>query len=260
MRCGFVLPHTAGPFNDSADDIVALEKLGFTSIWFRDWPLGLGGDFADGYDPLVYAGQVGSLLQNAETELGFAAIQLGYRSPQVTAKSLVSIAALTGRRLRVGVGPRGPIDLAQTWRQLYGYLRGTYEPELFARPDGWITPDLLLCSNKPEVWEAVDGHVDGWLCGGLAAKGIDDKARELLDGAEGDTVVVQLSLRVDAGNPDTVERDAQGHLRAGQRKLAELMRRYSVRGVDEIILRPPDHHFTARELAIAVDTVRSAGS
>lgn len=259
MRCGYVLPRFGEPFADRPADLVELETLGFTSLWLRDWPLALDGDHSTGFDPLIYAMFVANALEDSATELGFAAVQLGYRSPEVTAKSLISLATLSNRKIRVGMGLKGVQDIGSTWSMFMGYLTGDCDPELFARPANFPAPQVLLCSNNPAKWESTTWRAHGWLCGGLPARGIDALAESLLARALGRDVVLQLSFRVDLARDDVAMRDDAGNLTIGRRILAKLVRAYSQRGVDEIILRPPDLDPDPRQLAAVAEIVRYGG-
>jgi alkanesulfonate monooxygenase SsuD/methylene tetrahydromethanopterin reductase-like flavin-dependent oxidoreductase (luciferase family) len=103
-RCGVLLP-TFDAFRTGEIPLIAAarraEELGFDSAWVGDH-LACPAPNYDGPTSLAAAAAV-----TARIELGFSILLLGLRQPAWTAKQLVTIQALSGGRLTVGVGVGG---------------------------------------------------------------------------------------------------------------------------------------------------------
>jgi F420-dependent oxidoreductase-like protein len=89
---------TSMPHSDAAVEfVVEAERLGADSVWVPEfWA----------YDALTPLGYLAA--RTSTIKLGTAIVQLGARTPAMLAMSAMSIQALSGGRLRLGIGTSGP--------------------------------------------------------------------------------------------------------------------------------------------------------
>jgi F420-dependent oxidoreductase-like protein len=97
MRSAIMLSAEAAPWAESVDYVVEAERLGVDMCWVAEaWG-------CDAATPLGFLA--------ARTErigLGSAVMQVGARSPVMTAMTALTLARLSGDRFRLGLGPSGP--------------------------------------------------------------------------------------------------------------------------------------------------------
>ena len=184
MRIGIVtIPSaaTTGPHLVEQVRAVAqqVETLGFHGLWVTD-------AFARGkptLDPLILLGAIS--IQTSRIELGTCVVQLPLRHPVEHAHRVQSLNALSGGRLRFGVGSgstRHDFDAVQAdydarFKTLTAYLdvmrrvwagEPVYGPALSAWPGTEGGPPVLLGAWRSERWINLSAKVlQGWIASGI---------------------------------------------------------------------------------------------
>jgi len=156
-----------------------VEALGFHGLWVTD-------AFARGkptLDPLILLGALAT--QTSRIELGTCVVQLPLRHPVEHAHRVQTLNALSGGRLRFGVGSgstRHDFDAVQAdyearFKTLAAYLNvmrrvwsgdAVYGPALSAWPGTEGGPPVLLGAWRSERWINLSAKVlQGWIASGI---------------------------------------------------------------------------------------------
>lgn len=265
---GVVLPFAPAPETAATLDgtLRSVEAMGYEAVWLRDWPLttrrATFGDSppdpATGHDPVAYGAVLRSVLPAAVT-VGFAVLRLDFREPAVTARSIVSLASLTGGPVTVGLGGAGSADArerAVTTRS-YRAVRALLtfrEAADFAVPAGFECPPLFLASRTPSTWEAIGYEAEGVLTTEVHPARLGASLAALRSVQPALRAGLECLLELD-GSPDTLARRG-ACLVAGRRRLAELARAWIDCGVDRILVHlgptaPLDAHRRAVDVLVA---------
>src|ERR1700741_4220627 len=206
------------PLGRVVDYVRRIEKSGFPGIWVTD-SLGRG---RPTLDPLVVLGMLSAATQRVE--LGTAVLQVSLRNPIELAHRVQSVQALSGGRLRLGVGSgstRADFDLLgadydQRFRTLMSSLeimrrgwRG--EPVNGGVVSPWRgceggPPVLLGAWRNPRWITYAAKQCQGWIASGLYSSWEDlENGMRIYREAGGANavlanVVVELSGRAEAGS------------------------------------------------------------
>jgi hypothetical protein len=241
MRIGIMLPIAPGEIStESVGDLRTAEEAGVGRFWLRDWPVPTGRDIADGFDPIFRAGLLSR--DCSATAAGFAALQLGYRTPQVLARALTGIEKVASAPPMVGLGGKGLPDdgsasLARSWEDLIAALDAIRAVDpLCAEPSH--SSVLLLCSDDPARWEAIDWRAKGWMTGQQDPRKLAAMKSLLAKRACGDHMVLHCSWTVDAADESSFSSGPDRSIRMGSKRLRQLTTAYANAGVDELILSP----------------------
>jgi F420-dependent oxidoreductase-like protein len=183
MESAIMLSAEAAPWAESVDYVVEAERLGVDVCWVAEaWG-------CDAATPLGFLA--------ARTErigLGSAVMQVGARSPVMTAMTALTLARLSGDRFRLGLGPSGPQvieglhgvpfadplgrtrETVEIARRAFAGERITYRGRHFElpRPGGEgkalrlnqpANPaiPIYLAALSPRMLELTGAVADGWL-------------------------------------------------------------------------------------------------
>ena len=156
-----------------------VEALGFHGLWVTD-------AFARGrptLDPLVLLGMLAG--QTSRIELGTCVVQIPLRHPVEHAQRVQTLQALSGNRLRFGVGSGSTsgdfeavqADYAARFKMLTSYLEvmrkvwvgePVYGPALSMWPGTEGGPPVLLGAWRSERWINLAARVlQGWIASGI---------------------------------------------------------------------------------------------
>ena len=156
-----------------------VEDLGFHGLWVTD-------AFARGrptLDPLILLGMVAG--QTSRIELGTCVVQVPLRHPVEHAQRVQTLQALSGGRLRFGVGSGSTsndfeavqVDYAARFKTLTAYLdvmrkvwtgEPVYGPALSIWPGAEGGPPVLLGAWRSERWINLSAKVlQGWIASGI---------------------------------------------------------------------------------------------
>src|SRR5580704_12854213 len=103
MRLGLVTGYSGAQVSLDLDLVREAEKLGYHSVWTAEaWG-------SDAVSPLAWIGA-----QTSKIKLGTAIMQLPGRSPANTAMTAMTLDALSGGRMILGLGTSGP-QVVEGW-------------------------------------------------------------------------------------------------------------------------------------------------
>ncbi len=249
MQLGLLLPLARPYAADESSRIGEAIQVGFSSLWLEEWPVGVGEevrrDHGTGHDPLVYSAYLGQQFRGQIDHVGFAALRLDYRPPQVTARAIVSAQWLGGSPLAVGLGcrtttPEAVQSAAADWLRIRACLEGRGESGTFLLPSGFVAPPMLLTTRSPDLWEAIEYQADGFMTYQIDPRKTAPTV-ELVRGRRPQaTIALVLFARVAIGEPDVLYLDDRAVFVIGQRRLAELGRLWADNGFTQIIYRPAE--------------------
>jgi len=97
MKLGLLLGYSGADMSLPIDRVLEAEKLGFDSVWTSE---------AYGSDAITPAAWV--LARTSRIKVGTAIIQMPARTPAMAAMTAMTLAALSGGRFILGIGPSGP--------------------------------------------------------------------------------------------------------------------------------------------------------
>lgn len=179
------------PSMEGQDELaVQAEKLGFSTLWFRDVPLHVPafGDVGQIYDPFTYLGWIAAKTKTIALATG--ALVLPLRHPLHTAKAAASLDILSNNRFIAGVSsgdrpeefPSFGVDMASrgaafrknlSWMRSawgksfplqesseYGELKGDVDP--IPKPKKGTIPVMVVGGSQQDIrWTAE--HGDAWI-------------------------------------------------------------------------------------------------
>lgn len=221
-------------------------SIGYDSVWFQDWPVGVGDsetiDHGTGHDPLIYASHFPSLVSSRPKVIGLAALRLDFRTPAVTARSLVSVSAFTSSRLIAGFGAgtyssESLLDASRTWRQIREYLYGN--DKYFIKPPGYVPPEMFLASSQPSFWREIDYNAEGWMTFKVDPRKIYPLARQLQEHASRDIkILVALYADIDTVTSGRLQIGERGQYVLGVKRLSQLAKHWKSAGVTHLVFMP----------------------
>ena len=169
---------------------VLAEKLGFSTLWFRDLPLRVPtfGDVGQIYDPFVYLGWIGAHTKSIALATG--ALVLPLRHPLHTAKAAASIDVLSGNRFLAGLSSGDRPDeypafgvnmnkrgesfrenlewIQKAWSEEFPHLKSSQygtllgNADLIPKPSLGSIPTLIVGGSQQDIhWTAE--HGDAWI-------------------------------------------------------------------------------------------------
>jgi F420-dependent oxidoreductase-like protein len=103
MKLGMVLGYSGADMASPMERVLEAERLGFDSIWTSE---------AYGSDAVSPAAWV--LARTTRIKAGTAIMQMPARTPTMTAMTAMTLAALSGGRFVLGIGPSGP-QVVEGW-------------------------------------------------------------------------------------------------------------------------------------------------
>jgi F420-dependent oxidoreductase-like protein len=103
MKLGMVLGYSGADMASPMERVLEAERLGFDSIWTSE---------AYGSDAVSPAAWV--LARTTRIKAGTAIMQMPARTPAMTAMTAMTLAALSGGRFVLGIGPSGP-QVVEGW-------------------------------------------------------------------------------------------------------------------------------------------------
>jgi len=103
LRLGLALGYSSGPRLLDRDIVLEAERLGFYSVWTAE---------AYGTDALTPLAYIAAL--TTKIRLGTSIIQMPARTPTATAMAVMTLDALSGGRMILGLGPSGP-QVVEGW-------------------------------------------------------------------------------------------------------------------------------------------------
>jgi F420-dependent oxidoreductase-like protein len=171
-----------GPVRDEIDFVVEAERLGADSVWVAEtWGY-------DAFTPLAYLAA-----RTSRIRLGTGIAQLGARTPAALAMSAMSLQALSGGRLLLGLGTSGP-QVMEGWhgvrflapvtatretieivRKICAGDRASYEGSVYQLPLPGsrgrairsmappVSVPVYLAAMGPRNLELTGALADGWL-------------------------------------------------------------------------------------------------
>jgi alkanesulfonate monooxygenase SsuD/methylene tetrahydromethanopterin reductase-like flavin-dependent oxidoreductase (luciferase family) len=242
------------PLGRIVDYARRIEKSGFPGIWVTD-SLGRG---RPTLDPLVALGVLSAATQRLE--LGTAVLQVSLRNPIELAHRVQSVQAVSGGRLRLGVGSgstRADFDLLgadydKRFRTLMGSLEimrrawhgepvngGTLSPW----PGCEGGPPVLLGAWRNPKWIAYAAkQCQGWIASGLYSSWEDlEKGMRLYREAGGDNAVL-ANVLVDLSNPPepgSLAERANVSLVCSPDEARRRLKRLEKIGFDEVLVVSP---------------------
>ena len=162
------------------DGLVEVARNGLVdAIWLRDLPVVPTGDddTGQGTDPFAHLAHLAGAAV-VPPVLGTASVVLGTRHPLVLARAALTVQALSGGRLVLGLGTGGKAAMnsalgvadrtlssfAQEWWAVRRALRGEVGDDVrLQMPGPCHPPPVYLATTDTERWRAVDGDPEGWL-------------------------------------------------------------------------------------------------
>src|SRR6202048_4271903 len=242
------------PLGRIVDYARRIEKSGFPGIWVTD-SLGRG---QPTLDPLVVLGALSAATQRVE--LGTAVLQVSLRHPIELAHRVQSVQALSGGRLRLGVGSGSTradfellgADYDQRFRTLMssldimGHARrgaavrgGTLSP----CPGCEGGPPVLLGAWRNPRWIAYAARqCAGWVASGLYSSWEDLEAGMRLYREAGGTNAVLANVLVDLRNkpePGSLAERATVSLVCSPDEARVRLKRIELLGFDEVLVVSP---------------------
>jgi alkanesulfonate monooxygenase SsuD/methylene tetrahydromethanopterin reductase-like flavin-dependent oxidoreductase (luciferase family) len=231
-----------------------IEAAGFPGIWVTD-SLGRG---RATLDPLVALGALGAVTRRIE--LGTAVLQVSLRHPVDLAHRVQSVQALSGNRLRLGVGSGSTqadfdlfgADYAQRFRTLTSSLdimRRTWRGEpvnggvLTPWPGSEGGPPVLLGTWRSPRWIAYAARqCQGWIASGLYCSWEDlERGMRIYREAGGGNAVL-ANVVVDLANrpePGSLAERAKVSLVCGPDDARQRVKRIEQIGFDEVLTISP---------------------
>src|SRR6202521_5281237 len=103
MKLGIVLGYSGADRSWSIDRVLEAEQLGFDSVWTSE---------AYGSDAVAPAAWV--LARTTRIKVGTAIMQMPARTPAMAAMTAMTLDALSGGRVILGLGPSGP-QVVEGW-------------------------------------------------------------------------------------------------------------------------------------------------
>ena len=177
MRFGLALPHYGfswpdhGPvtFERIAEVAREAERLGFDSLWVSDHfylsvaKYGAGDDLHAALEPMT---TIASLIPATErVQLGTLVLSMSFRHPAVLARQASTLDALSGGRIRIGVGSGWYEDEFVD----FGYDFGTTGSRFAALDEGLrvlreegAPPVFVGAKGGPRALRSIVRHADGW--------------------------------------------------------------------------------------------------
>lgn len=249
MQLGLLLPLARPYATDEHSRIAEAIDLGFSSLWLEEWPVGVGEaerrDHGTGHDPLVYGTVLGRQFRGQIGQMGFAALRLDYRPPQVTARAIVSAQCLGGCPLAIGLGsrtttPEAVRRAAADWLCIRACLEGHGESGNFLLPSDFRAPPMLLTSRSPDLWSAIGYQADGFMTYQIDPRKTETTIALVRERRPQAAIALVLFARIALSDPDTLYLDEQAAFVIGQRRLTELSRLWADNGFTQIIYRPAE--------------------
>jgi hypothetical protein len=247
MDLGLLLP-VARPFaGDERDRIATAVGMGFSSLWLEEWPVGIGTaerrDHGTGHDPLVYSAHLGQQFRVSLDHIGFAALRLDYRPPQVTARALVSARWLGGCPLVAGIGcrttsPETVRAAADDWIAIRACLAGHGESGSFLLPEDFEAPPMLLASRSPDLWAAIDYQAEGFMTTQVDPRKTRETIARVCDRRPQAIILLTLFAQVAVDDPGVFRMNERGALVVGERRLREFVRLLGDTGFTQLVYRP----------------------
>src|SRR5215471_4719374 len=231
-----------------------IERRGFPGIWVTD-SLGRG---RPTLDPLVVLGALS--VATPRVELGTAVLQVSLRHPIELAHRVQSVQALSGGRLRLGVGSgstRADFDLLgadyderfRTLMRSLAIMRSAWRGEtvnggvLSPWPGCEGGPPVLLGAWRSERWISYAAkRCQGWIASGLYSSWEDlERGMRLYREAGGDNAVL-ANVVVDLNNrpePGSLAERAQVSLVCAPDEARQRLKRLERIGFDEVLVVSP---------------------
>ncbi len=267
MKIGIMLP-LAKPFaREEASQIEQALRLGFTTLWLQEWPIGSGPpghqDHGTGHDPLHFASHLARLYSERGAQVGLAILRADYRLPYTTARAVVSAQVFGGGDpFLLGLGmetstAEAASQLTQTWQVVYSCLHGQ-QPGTFLLPPGFSPPRMFLASGKLDLWQATDYLADGWLTTRFDPRQISAIAEPLRQHIPSLEIIVQIFWRIDLQEHDALWRGYGNVLQIGKNRVREMARLWKQAGVQGIIYYPPETP-NADQLRLVADIMQEEG-
>jgi alkanesulfonate monooxygenase SsuD/methylene tetrahydromethanopterin reductase-like flavin-dependent oxidoreductase (luciferase family) len=237
-----------------ADYARRVERSGFPGIWVTD-SLGRG---RPTLDPLTALAALAAVTRRVE--LGTAVLQVSLRHPVDLAHRVQSVQALSGGRLRLGVGSGSTqadfdlfgADYAQRFRTLMGHLdimRRAWRGEsvnggaLTPWPGSEGGPPVLLGAWRNPRWIAYAAkRCQGWIASGLYSSWEDLENGMRLYREAGGTNAVLANVVVDLANrpePGSLAERAKVSLVCAADDARVRLKRLEQIGFDEVLLVSP---------------------
>jgi len=231
-----------------------IEAAGFPGIWVTD-SLGRG---RPTLDPLVALAALAAVVKRVE--LGTAVLQVSLRHPVDLAHRVQSVQALSGNRLRLGVGSGSTqadfdlfgADYAQRFRTLMGSLdimRHTWRGEpvnggtLTPWPGSEGGPPVLLGAWRNPRWITYAARqCQGWIASGLYSSWEDLENGMRIYREAGGVNAVLANVVVDLGNrpePGSLAERAKVSLVCSPDEARQRLKRIEQIGFDEILAISP---------------------
>jgi alkanesulfonate monooxygenase SsuD/methylene tetrahydromethanopterin reductase-like flavin-dependent oxidoreductase (luciferase family) len=264
MRLGMHIPFTGNdgaPFDSHgvAERAQMVEAAGFSGVWVGDasyrgigtWP-----------DPLLWLLAVAA--STRKLEVGTAIYQAALRSPVELAQRLMSLRALTGDRLTLGVGPGSTekdyaafgLSFENRYAYFYEHLdivrrlcAGERVGEAELRPWPSVTgpPRLALGAWGSKVsLKRATRQFDGWICSaGKTSLSTMSEGLKIYRDLGGKRALV-ASCTIDLDGPrEPLEDDQYFHLHCSDTEAAERLHALAELGFDDLILsiRKPGRPF-----------------
>ena len=259
MRLGINLPSRRADGTPlSMAEVLArarkIEEAGFDGIWIGDTVYR-----GQHVSPAPLMGLLAAATVTQRIELGTAALQLPLREPFELAQRLITMNALTGGRLSLGVGAGSTkndfdavgVDYAERFKLLSKYLPivrrllngeqvGTASLKPWAVPGGG--PRLLIgaWASGPWVVRAAREY-DGWLASGRYTRGMAGLAQGIKRYREaGGRRAIVANVHVDLSAPTTpLAADGSFNLLCSPVEAAARLQRIAELGYDDVLLNKP---------------------
>jgi alkanesulfonate monooxygenase SsuD/methylene tetrahydromethanopterin reductase-like flavin-dependent oxidoreductase (luciferase family) len=236
------------------DYAARIERAGFPALWVTD-AFGRG---SPTLDPLVVLGALSAATKRVE--LGTAVLQVPVRHPVELAHRIMSVQALSGGRLRLGVGSgstRADFDLVgadydgrfKTLRQSLDTMRRAWRGErleggaLTPWPGCEGGPPVLLgvWRNPAQITRAAK-ECQGWIASGLYSSWEDLEAGMKIYRQAGGANAVLANVVIDLENPPepgSLAERARITLVCPPSEARQRLKRIEQLGFDEVMLMSP---------------------